>query len=271
MKKFNIFLLIIYIFSISFTDKLYSQKKTAKAQNNKEKKEPRKEDPKLNIVERMRLVFKFGNVSQVKESLDKIKTLKEDEQKSLIPDIKLLFDSTDPLIQKAVIQAVADVTWSDLDESIIKFLDSENMLIVATAANAIHRKKITEAIAPLVEKLRKIDYTQSDTYVNDFISAYSGFKDSTLKDFMFEKLRDEKVLNNYKTFMIKYLGTLDNAQDEIKKYLLEVSGNEKEDLNLRVYSVRALGNMKYMEARDPFKKHLNAIDSLTENDKKREV
>ena len=109
-KKYNLFFLLAilafegmvpnYIYSVK-TDK--DKKVEKKAAIKREAKPP---EPELKLVERIRLVLKFGNSSQIRDSFEKIKTLKPDEQKSLIPQLKELLTSKDVSIQKAWIQAI---------------------------------------------------------------------------------------------------------------------------------------------------------------------
>jgi HEAT repeat protein len=250
-----------------FFTSLFAAKKAAKEVK---KDVPVKVEPKLELVERIRLVLKFGNSSQIRESLTKVSTLKEADQKSLIPQVKELLNSKDVVVQKSVVQTVGEVKWNDLDDSIVNFLDSEDSTVVTTTASILRKKNILSAIPLLKEKLSKADYTVQDNHINDFINAFAGFKDSSLRDFMFDLLKKPEVLSIYKVFMLKYLSNLEGSTDDVKKYLLEVAGNEKEDLSLRTNAVRALGNMNYAEAREVFRANLEKIDSFTDLDKKRE-
>ena len=261
---------LLFICIILNGSSLHNELFAAKKQKEVKKKEPVKVDPKLELVERIRLVFKFGNSAQITDSFTKMLTLKEEDQKSLIPQIKELLKSHDVNIQKSIVQSIGDVKWNDLDDSIVAFLESEDGLVVTTTANVLRKKNISSAIPVLKEKLTKADYTVNDIHINDFINAYASFKDASLQDFMFELLRKPDVLNIYKSFILKYLSNLDGSKEDVKKYLLEVVNNEKEDINLRTNAVRALGNLDYAEARESFRKKLEEIDSYSDLDKKRE-
>ena len=235
------------------------------------KKEPVKEaEPAISLVERIRLVLKFGNVSQIRDSMEKIKGLKEVEQKSLIPQMKELAVSKDTGIQKALIQLVSDLKWQDLDDNIVVYLNSNDEQIVIAAANVARKKEIKSAVPLLKEKLSAMDYTVSNNHINDLLNAYAGFKDPSMQDFMFTLLKKPEVLSTYKVFILKYLSGLDGSREEIKKYLMEIVANENESVNFRSYAVRALGNMEYSEARDLLRRTLEKLDSLGDMDKKRE-
>jgi len=251
-----------------FSNELWAAK-TKKPEKDK-KEVSKKEDPKIPLVERIRMVFKYGNSSQIRESFTKMGSLKEDEQKSLVPEIRDLLKSNDVLIQKSIVQMVGDVKWNDLDDEVVKFLESDEDTVVTTTANTLRKKNIQSAIPVLREKLSKADYTVTDNHINDLINAYAGFKDPSLQDFMFEQLKKPEVLSIYKVFILKYLSALDGADDEVKKYLLEVVENEKEDIRLRSNAVRALGNLNYDPARELFRATLEKIDSFTDLNKKRE-
>jgi len=236
----------------------------------KKQEEPKKPEPKIEFVERIRLVFKYGNSSQIRDSFEKMNTLKEDEQKSLVPQIKELLKNHDPIIEKSVLQCIGDLKWNDLDDSVVKFLDSSDEIVVTTAANIIRKKNIKSAAGALKEKILKADYTVHDNRLNDFIKAFAVFKDSSIRDFMFDLLKKPEVLKTYKGYILKYLSQLDGSSDDIRKYLMDIVGNEAEDMNIRANSVRALGNMDYSGGRELFRSILEKIDSLSDMDKKRE-
>lgn len=243
-------------------------KKTAKKEP--PKKPAKKEEPKLELVERIRLVLQFGNTAQVRSSLSKIHTLKsEADQKSLIPQLKDLLKKSDGELLHSTIIAIGELPWKDLDSELVHFLDNENTAVVGAAANAINKKHITQAIDTLKEKISKIDYTVSFPYVNDVLNAYASFKDPALKDFIFEKIKDKNVLLPYKTFMAKYLSVIPDS-GEIKDYFIKVMADEKEPLDLRIDAIRALSTMKAYDAKQPLHKLLERVDAETDVNKKRE-
>jgi HEAT repeat protein len=238
---------------------------------NKKVVKQQKAEEKLDLRERITLVLKYGNTSQVKDSIVKINTLKEDEQKSLIPELRrLILNSTDPGLKLSIIQLIGEVKWKDLDNDLIPFLKSEDSTIITTAAMVMRKKNINAAIEPLKEILLKADYSVENRNLNDLINAYAGFKDTGLQSFMFEKLQDENVLGIYKSFILKYLGSLPSAAEDVKKYLLGIANDEKKDLGLRISSVKALGNMNYTQAREPLRKILDTIETMTDKEKKKE-
>ncbi len=238
------------------------EKPAAKKTAAKKKKIPGK-------IERIRMVLKFGNSEQVRDTVNRLKRLKEDEQKKVMPDLKKLLKQKDPLVKAAVARFVGQTKLNDLDESILPLLESDLPDIVGPTLAAIERKKIKKAAPLLIKKVKAADYTKASRFTAEYINTLGEFKEQKVADFIFTKVKDDTVLGRYKGPMLIYFGKAGVKKPAITKYLVDMVKNKDADMKLRPYAVNAIGHLKLSSASTDLKKTLEEIDKITDIDEKK--
>lgn len=239
-----------------------------KSAQQKDKNDKKEKVPEL--VERIRMVIRFGHSQQVRDSLRRVSELKEGEQKSLIKDIRSRLEGADPLLQVAVAQMVSKVKWSDLDADIVSFMKSDVNEVIFSTCAVIKKKEIKAAIPHLQKYLSEADYQKEDNHkISEFLQLAGHFQVSSLSDHLFEKLKDDTVDLSYRYFIASYFGKLPSASAEVKEYMISLLSDEKANVRLRAHAASALGEMKHRAAADVIKKELDKINAQTDIDKKK--
>lgn len=236
-----------------------------------EKGESAKEEgkeKKSELVDRIRQVLRYGHSVQVRDALKKVKTLTEEEQKSLIPELEALIKKDDPLIRIAIAEMVGALSWNDLDDAILEFLESEDYQVVLTTLNAVRKKKIEAAQEYINKYLLEADYSENKRETTEFLSVAATYHSEEIAGHIFDKLKDEDTLHDYKLFMLSFFAGYEAIDPEALQYIDEMFTNEELSFSLRRRAIYVLGKQNHYASVDKMKGELDEIASWTDVDKK---
>ena len=254
------FFCLIFVFTILFS---FTTVVSAEGEIN-ENKTP------ATLIDRMKLVLKFGHSQQVRDVLKKVPELKPEEQKLLIDDLKLLLATRDNLVKISMVGLVSSATWNDLDEEILVYFSTENSDLFISLMTAVRKKNIHKAEELIEKKILESDFSKSDNSLLEMIDVMAYFKNSNVSDFLFVQLKDDKVDRIYKSPILRYFGVLPSLTQDKIDFMIQAFQSDDFDMGMRSMSVYALGKQKVIIARDPMKEILNKIDDFSDLDKKKE-
>jgi|GEM_PF-2834731 len=222
----------------------------------------------LTKVQKVILVLRFGNSQQVREVLGGVHKLGDAEQRELIPYLRDLLNSRDPLVQRKAAETVGFLPFPDLDEGVIPLLESKSDQVYYAALNTVERKKISAAGPVLGKLFSEADFTKNNNRIPDLIrvSGVIGYKES--EALLIEKLKSEETFYEFRTAILKYLGDTKNAAPEILAYMRELAFHKEESISIRSYAVYALGVLEDAEAKTGLMEIIREIDAIEDPDEK---
>ncbi len=231
-------------------------------------KEAETPEKKMELVDRIRLVLQYGHSVQVRDTLPKILKLSEEEQKSLIPDLKELIANDDPLVRIAMAELVSKLKWDDLDKEILIFLESDDYQVVINTLTAVRQKKMDAAKKPVTKAILEADFTEESKTLPEFLSIAALFHDSALADPLFEKLKEEETELTYQLLIVSFFSGYEDIDMAVLEYFNSIYTDEEVSMSLRRRAIYVLGKHDYQEAAKQMKEELDEISSWTDIDKK---
>lgn len=226
------------------------------------------EHPKT-LFERMEMVLRYGHSQQVRDSLNRVSELNEDEQKQLIPNLQNLLKLEDYLIQKKIAEVIGSVTWKDLDNELLPLLDSKYDMVFYTATSSIEKKDVQEA-NPIIEKmLQEAEYLKEDNRLLALIRLAGTLKNNDLVAFFSNQMQDKKNHVSFRREMLRYMGDVQTQQADVLGFLEKTAMDKNEAITLRAHAVYALNKIDGTSSQENFRTILTEIDAIEDVREKR--
>lgn len=221
-------------------------------------------------IERFRQILKYGNSQQVRESLVKIMRLSEEEQKSLLPELKELTQSRDAMVQRRLVEAIGSFSFSDLDEHLTQTLDHKSDEVFFATCAAIEKKKPPSAAEKIKQKIQESDFTQAGNKIPDLLRALAVYPPSPeMSGFLMEKLKDKNTFSDYRNQILRYFALSKFQNPDLNSLILEIIQNEEESITLQSYAVYAAGELNLKEIKETLLNRLEKIDNIVDVDEKK--
>ena len=215
------------------------------------------------------LVLKYGNYSQVKQTLKRLQKLKYEEKKKFKDDIIQLMELNNTDIHKLIIKFIQNYEDTSLDKYLLKFLESDKDQVFLLTCNAIEKKSLHIASPVFVKILQEFDYTTSNIRIPDSIRLAGVLKIYSLENFLFDKLQDKKTLNDYKPYLIGFFTKIQTQKQPILEYLLSLLGDKETDMVIRQAVASTFSQLKHPKAKPVLKSVLTEINALESPDAKK--
>lgn len=253
------------------------QKESAKqddenSENGSEKQKPAKtaEDKKHEArLKRLKQVLLYGSSRQVREALSRMHRLSDEEQRRFVPELKKLSTNPDALIRRKIAELIGRVSWDDLNPELTHLIQADSDPVFFAAVMALRKKKVEEALKFVHKQIKEADYSKPGNRLPDMIELLAQYKDKTVADFLFEKMKDDTVYYEFRTRIMSYMADAGVKKPEVIEYLKKTALDSSESVTLRAYAVYALGILDVREVRDDLKKELERIDAIADLDEKR--
>lgn len=232
-----------------------------------------KPEPKADhseLIGRIRETLKFGNSQQVRDALNTLGKLSEGEQKGLLPELRKICKSADPLVLRKVAEFIGNAPFKDLDEELPRFLaDKSNEQLFFATVGAIAKKKPVSALPVLIAEIKEQDFSKPGNRIPDAVHLLTIYKDNSLQPFLLEKLQAADTYADYRSGILKYLGDTTPWQENIRSQVLKLFQDEAEPLTVRGSAAYALGKAQVSEAKPKLKEALTRIEAMKSGDEKK--
>ena len=223
-------------------------------------------------IDQIHLILQYADAETLRKYIPQIKYLPVEEQKLYIQELRDLFLLSDILVKVKVLDLIASVTWNDLDNDVISILNTPSTIeineLFFAALNAVENKKIVEGYPILKKLIEDIDLSKSNIRFPDMLRIFGKIKDTSLGDFMFEKLQNTLTLNDNKPYILQYLIAIEYKTEKAIQYFQENIQKEDLDIKMRAAYVKAVGLLNIETSKDILKNILNTIDQIVDPDKK---
>lgn len=222
------------------------------------------------LMARIRDALKFGNSQQVRDALNTLGRLTADEQKALLPELRLVCKSQDGLVLRKMAEFIGNAPFHDLDDQLAQFLkDKTHEQLFFATVGAIAKKKPASALPVLVQEIREQDFSKPGNRIPDAVHLLTVYKDNSLQNFLVEKLQAADTYADYRSGILKYLGEATPWSPQLKDRVLKLFQDEAEPLTVRGSSAYALGKAQIAEARPILKEALTKIENMKSVDEKK--
>ena len=232
-----------------------------KAQEEKKQKEKQR-------LKRIGQVLTYGSSEQVRKALSSLSKLKPKVQKKFIPEMKEILNSSNILNQRKVLELIGNFKFNDLDNRVSPFLENKANEIFYTALRTVEKKKIKKALPLLHKTIKESDYARLDSRLPDILSVLGTLKDKTEAYFLFQKLKSESTIVEYKTGIVMYLASVNYQNEDSTQFLYSLLSNDDEDNRLRVAAAHSIGKMKLKGSHKILYEEFDKIERITDIDKK---
>ncbi len=157
-----------------------------------------------------------------------------------------------------ILRTVSELNLVEYKDSVILLFDDPNEDVSKQAVSTAKKLKLQDAVPPLIEKLKKEDFTKNSNAVTLYINALSELpngKDAS--PFLQAKFREKFNHSDMRAQIALYFGSVaDGSADSI---LQDVAFDDLMPTTLRCYSINALGKIKSQSAKP---KLFELLDSL---------
>jgi hypothetical protein len=222
------------------------------------------------LVTRIRDTLKYGNSQQVRDALNSLSRMPADEQKTLLPELRLTCKSQDGLVLRKMAEFIGNAPFNDLDDELAQFLRNKTHepLFFATVG-AIAKKKPASALPVLLQEIREQDFAKPGNRIPDVLHLITVYKDNSLQSFLVEKLEAADTYADYRSAILRYLGEATPWSPQLKDRVLKLVQDEAESLTVRGSAAYALGKAQVAEAKPVLKEALAKIENLKSLDEKK--
>jgi len=237
-----------------------------------EKKKDISQDKKIEAEKRktewIKKTIQYGIQDDRIDAIKSTLTIKDPSQKNDI--IKLLDElmpqETNPEVKRTAITVVSELKSSSSSSWIIASLNDNSEEVKIAAVYAIDTLKATEAIPKLEGILKEQKFTENSNFTEALIRTLGKLKDTQLKDFAIERIKDTKTTDNLRQLFILFLGDLEDISS--KDFLLGIVKDKDEDTTIRSYAAVALAKIGAKDTAGDLLEIIKEIDSYPVNKRK---
>lgn len=230
------FFLFFLIFSITFARPLL-------ATNPEPKKElsPEQITKKKEVLSK---VLKFGTSQERKQALSELLRFPKEDAGDLYKQVfDLLKVEKDMGMKINFLRLIAELNLTLDNEGVLQHFDDPNEDVAKQAILTAKKLKIAEAVPPLLEKLKKEDFTKNSNAMSLYISSLGELPDGKQGSaFLLSKYKEKFNNPDTRAQIALYLGAV--GETEAESALSEIAFDESQPTTLRCYSINSLGKIK---------------------------
>jgi HEAT repeat protein len=204
-------------------------------------------------------VLRYGTSQERKQALFELLGFPKEHAKDLYTYLGEMIKTEKDLGMKVVIlRTIAELGLVEYKDSVILLFDDANEDVSKQAVTTAKKLKLPEAVGPLIEKLKKEDFTKNSNAVTLYVNALSDLpngKDAS--PFLQSKFKEKFNNSDMRAQIALYFGSVADADADAM--LQDVAFDDSTPTTLRCYSINALGKIKSISAKP---KLFELLDSL---------
>lgn len=212
--------------------------------------------------------MKFGTSQERKQALSELLKFPKEEAGDLYVQIfELLKTEKDMGMKINFLRLISELNLSLDKEIIIQLFEDPNEDVAKQAITTAKKLKLAEAVPPLIEKLKKEDYTKTSNALSLYISTLGDLPDGKQGSaFLLSKFKEKFNNPDTRAQIALYFGAV--GETEAEASLSEIAFDESQPVTLRCYSINSLGKIKAENAKpklrdlaDSLKKTAGKLDA----------
>ncbi|WP_232420845.1 HEAT repeat domain-containing protein [Leptospira vanthielii] len=204
-------------------------------------------------------IIRYGTSQERKQALGELTRFPKENAGELYDLIGEQLKSEKDMGMKIVLlKTIGDLDLKENKDTIITFFEDPNEDVAKQAVNSAKKMKLAEATNPLLEKVKKEDFTKNSNSLSLYISTLADLPDGKVAaPFLETKFREKFNNADMRGQIALYFGTV--LYTEAESALMEVAFDEIQPTTLRCYSMNTLGKLKSETAKP---KLYELLDSL---------
>ncbi|TGL46170.1 HEAT repeat domain-containing protein [Leptospira meyeri] len=204
-------------------------------------------------------MVRYGTSQERKQALGELTRFpKESASELYILVGEQLKTEKDMGMKIVLLKTIGDLDLKENKDTIIGLFEDANEDVAKQAVTSAKKMKLAEATSPLLEKVKKEDFTKNSNSLSLYISALGELPEGkTAALFLETKFREKFNNADMRGQIALYFGSVLYADAE--SALMEVAFDEIQPTTLRCYSMNTLGKLKSETAKP---KLYELLDSL---------
>ncbi|MDF3819294.1 HEAT repeat domain-containing protein [Leptospira sp. 96542] len=204
-------------------------------------------------------VIRFGTSQERKQALGELVRFPKEESGELHKLLgEQLKSEKDMGMKIAILKTVGDLGLKENSETILSLFEDSNEDVAKQAVNTAKKLGLTEATPPLLEKLKKEDFTKNSNalvlYINVLGELPNG-KDAA--PFLETKFKEKFNNADVRAQIALYFGGV--GYKEAETVLSEVAFDDIQPTTLRCYAMNSLGKLKADSTKPKFYELLDSL------------
>ncbi|MGE8721788.1 HEAT repeat domain-containing protein [Leptospira terpstrae] len=204
-------------------------------------------------------IIRYGTSQERKQALGELTRFPKENAGELYVLIGEQLKSEKDMGMKIVLlKTIGDLDLKENKETIITLFEDSNEDVAKQAVTSAKKMKLAEATNPLLEKVKKEDFTKNSNSLSLYITALADLPEGKVAaPFLETKFREKFNNADMRGQIALYFGTV--LYSEAESALMEVAFDEIQPTTLRCYSMNTLGKLKSENAKP---KLYELLDSL---------
>ncbi|WP_244934801.1 HEAT repeat domain-containing protein [Leptospira jelokensis] len=217
---------------------------------------PEQISKKKDVLSKM---IRYGTSQERKQALGELVRFPKESANDLYVLVgEQLKTEKDMGMKIVLLKTVGDLDLKENHETIISLFEDTNEDVNKQAVTSAKKMKLTEATSPLLEKVKKEDFTKNSNSLALYISALGELPEGKMAaPFLETKFREKFNNPDIRGQIALYFGIV--LYHEAESALLEVAFDDIQPTTLRCYSMNTLGKLKSDTAKP---KLYELLDSL---------
>jgi len=204
-------------------------------------------------------VLRYGTSQERKQALFELISFPKEHAKELYLYLgEMIKTEKDQGMKIVILRTLAELEITEYKDSVILLFEDQNEDVTKQAVTTAKRLKLAEAVGPLVEKLKKEDFTKNSNTTTLYINALAELPNGkNASSFLQMKFKEKFNNADVRAQIALYFGAI--ADQDADSILQEVAFDDLNPTTLRCYSINALGKIKSQSAKP---KLFELLDSL---------
>ncbi|MCW7493949.1 HEAT repeat domain-containing protein [Leptospira sp. 2 VSF19] len=204
-------------------------------------------------------MVRYGTSQERKQALGELTRFPKESASELYTLVgEQLKTEKDMGMKIVLLKTIGDLDLKENKETIISLFEDVNEDVAKQAVTSAKKMKLAEATSPLLEKVKKEDFTKNSNSLSLYISALGELPEGkTAAPFLETKFREKFNNADMRGQIALYFGSV--LYTDAESALMEVAFDEIQPTTLRCYSMNTLGKLKSETAKP---KLYELLDSL---------
>ncbi len=204
-------------------------------------------------------MLRYGTSQERKQALFELISFPKEHAKELYLYLgEMIKTEKDQGMKIVILRTLAELEITEYKDSVILLFEDQNEDVTKQAVTTAKRLKLAEAVGPLVEKLKKEDFTKNSNTTTLYINALAELPNGkNASSFLQMKFKEKFNNADVRAQIALYFGAI--ADQDADSILQEVAFDDLNPTTLRCYSINALGKIKSQSAKP---KLFELLDSL---------
>jgi HEAT repeat protein len=204
-------------------------------------------------------VLRYGTSQERKQALFELISFPKEHAKDLYVYLGEMIKAEKDLGMKIVIlRTIAELSLVEYKDSVILLFDDPNEDVAKQAVTTAKKLKLQEAVSPLIEKLKKEDFTKNSNAVTLYVNALAELpngKDAS--PFLQSKFKEKFNHADMRAQIALFFGSVTDIDADA--ILQDVAFDDLLPTTLRCYSINALGKIKSPTAKSKLSELLDSL------------